>query len=89
MHGAFLDHERDVRTSSRLRPSTDCDPEGRQTYDVLRTMRAVRESVVAHSPDHGKTESRDEAEQSHSACVHREATGRDRTHLFVPTHTGA
>ena len=46
-----------------------------------RTMRDVWESVVAHSPDHGGTESRDEAEQSHSACVHREATGRDRMPL--------
>ena len=35
------------------------------------------------------TEPRDEAEQSHSARVHREATGRDRTHLFVHTDTGA
>ena len=79
MYGAFQNHERDVRTSSRLRPSTDSDPEGRQKCDVLRTMRNMWESVVAHSPDHGGTESRDEAEQSHSACVHREANGRDRT----------
>ena len=40
------------------------------------------ESVAAHSPDHGNTGSRDEAEQSNSACVHREATGRDRTLLL-------
>ena len=40
------------------------------------------ESVAAHSPNHGSTGSRDEAEQSHSACVHREATGRDRTPLL-------
>ena len=45
-------------------------------------MRDVRESVAAHSPDHGSTGSRDEAEQSHSACVYREATGRDRTSLL-------
>ena len=30
----------------------------------------------------GGTGSRDEAEQSHSACVHREATVRDRTPLL-------
>ena len=65
--------------AERLRSSTDCDPEGRQRCDVLRPMRDVWESVAAHSPDHGSTGSRDEAEQSHSACVHREATGRDRT----------
>ena len=45
-------------------------------------MRDVWESVVAHSPDHGGTELRDEAEQSHSACVHMEASGRDRTPLL-------
>ena len=67
--------------AERLRSSTDCDPEGRQRGDVLRTMRDVWESVAAHSPDHGGTGSRDDAEQSHSACVHREATGRDRTPL--------
>ena len=78
IHGVFQNHERDVRTSSRLRPSTDCDQEGRQKCDVLRTMRDVWKSVVAHSPDHGGTGSRDEAEQSHIACVHTEATGRDR-----------
>ena len=90
MHGAFQNHGRDVRTSSRLRPSTDCDPEGRQKCDLLRTMRDVWESVVAHSPDHGGTESRDEAEQSHSACVHREATCRDRTNApFVQKDMGA
>ena len=44
------------------------------------------ESVPAHSPDHGCTGSRDEAEQSHSARVHREATGRDRT-LLLSTRT--
>ena len=63
--------------AERLRSSTDCDPEGRQRCDVLRTMRDVWESVAAHSPDHGGTGSRDDAEQSHSACVLREATGRD------------
>ena len=87
MHGAFQDLEWDVRTSSRLRPSTDCDPEGRQKCDVLQTMRDLWESVVVHSPDHGGTESRDEAEQSHSACVHTEATSRDQTPLFVHTDT--
>ena len=35
MHGAFQNHERDVRTSSRLRPPTDCYPEERQHCDVL------------------------------------------------------
>ena len=45
-------------------------------------MRDVRESVAAHSPDNGSTGSRDEAEQSHSACVCREATGRNRTPLL-------
>ena len=38
--------------------------------------------MVAHSPALGGKESRDEAEQWHSACVHREATGRDRTPLL-------
>ena len=68
--------------SERLRSSTGCDPEERQRCDVLRTMRDVWESVAAHSSDHGGTGSRDEAEQSHSACVHRDATGRDRTPLL-------
>ena len=36
--------------AERLRSSTDCDPEGRQRCDVLRTMRDVWESVAAHSP---------------------------------------
>ena len=68
--------------AERLRSSTDCDPKGRQRCDVLRTMRDVWQLVAAHSPDHGSTGSRDEAEQSHSACVHREATGRDRMPLL-------
>ena len=72
--------------AERLRSSTECYPEGRQKCDVLQSMRDVWESVAAHSPDHGGTESRDEAEQSHSACVHREATGRDRT-LLLSTRT--
>ena len=63
--------------AERLRSSTDCDPEGRQRCDVLRTMRDVWGSVAPHSPDHGSTGSRDEATQTHSARVHREATGRD------------
>ena len=46
MNGPFQNHERDVRTSPRLRPSTDCDPEGRQKCDVLQTMRDVCESEV-------------------------------------------
>ena len=86
MHGAFQNHERDVRTSSRLRSSTDFDPEGWQRSEVLQTMRDVWKSVVAHSLDHGGTESRNEAGQSHIACVHREATGRDRT-SFLSTRT--
>ena len=69
--------------AERLRSSTDCDPKERQRCDVLRTMRDVWESVAAHPPDHGRTGSRDEAEQSHSACVHREATGRNRTHRMM------
>ena len=68
--------------TERLRPSTECYSERRQHCDVLRTMRDVRVSMAAHSPDHGSTGSRDEAEQSHSACVHREATGRNRTPLL-------
>ena len=68
--------------AERLRPSTECCSERRQRCDVLRTMRDVWETVAAHSWDHGGTESRDEAEQSHSACVHREATGQDRTPLL-------
>ena len=75
--------------AERLRPSTECCSERRQRCDVLRTMRDVRESVAALSPDHGSTGSRDEAEQSHSAHVHRDATGRDRTTPFVHTDTGA
>ena len=39
MHGAFQTHEQDVRTSSRLRPPTDCYPEERHPCDVLQTMR--------------------------------------------------
>ena len=42
----------------------------------------VWESVAAQSPDHGSTGSRDEAKPSHSACVYREATGRNRTPLL-------
>ena len=68
--------------AERLRPSTECFPERRQLCDVLRTMRDVLESVAAHSPDHGSTGPRDEAAQSHSARVHREATTRDRTPLL-------
>ena len=75
--------------TERLRPSTECFSERRQRCDVLRTMRDVRESLAAHSPDHGSTGSRDEAEQSHSACVYSEATRRNRTLPFVRTETGA
>ena len=45
-------------------------------------MRDVRESVAAHSLDHGSTGSRDDAKKSHSACLRSEATGRDRTPLL-------
>ena len=38
--------------------------------------------VAAHSPDHGGTGFEDGAEQSHSALVNRETTGRDREHLL-------
>ena len=82
MHGPYQNHKRDVQTSPRLRPSTDCDQEQRQKCDVLQMLRDVWESVVAHSPDHGETEPRDEAEQSHCAFVHREATARHRTRLL-------
>ena len=39
-------------------------------------------TMVARDPE-------DDAEQSHSACVHIEGTGRDRTRSFVHTDTGA
>ena len=70
------------RHRTTARPSTERFSERRQRCDVLRTMRDVRESVAAHSPDHGSTGPRDEAEQSHSACVYSEATGRNRTLLL-------
>ena len=47
--------------AERLRPSTECCSERRQRCDVLRTMRDVRESVAAPSPDHGSAGSTDEA----------------------------
>ena len=72
--------------TERLRPSTERYSEKMHRRDVLRTMRDVRESVAAHSPDHGGTGSRDEAGQSHIACVHTEATGRNRT-PFLSTRT--
>ena len=50
-------------------------------------MRDVWESVAAHAPDHGGTGSEDEAEQSHSACVYREANGRNRP--FCPHGHGS
>ena len=68
--------------TERLRPSTERYSEQMQRRDVLRTMRDVRESVAAHSSDHGGTGSRDEAGQSHIACVHTEVTGRNRTPLL-------
>ena len=68
--------------AERLRSSTDCDQEGRQRCDVMRTMRDLWESVATHSPEHGGTGSRGDSGQSHSACVCREATGRDRTPLL-------
>ena len=73
--------------TERLRSSTECYSERRQRCDVVRTMRDVRESVAAHSPDHGSTGSRDEAEQSHSAGVHREATGSRSNAPFCPHGT--
>ena len=45
-------------------------------------MRALWELVAAHSVDHGGTRFKDDAEQSHSALVNRETTGRDRTPLL-------
>ena len=39
-------------------------------------MRDVRESVAAHSPDQVARDPETKAEQSHSACVYREATNR-------------
>ena len=45
-------------------------------------MRDVWESVAADSPGYCGTGSRGDFEQSHSACVCREATGRDRTPLL-------
>ena len=69
--------------TERLRPSTERCSERRQRCDVPRTMRDVRESVAAHSPDHGSTGPGHEAKQSYSACVHREATGRNRTPLLT------
>ena len=45
-------------------------------------MRELRESVAAHSPDHGGTGFEDDTKQSHSALVHQETTGRDRTTLL-------
>ena len=74
--------------TERLRPSIECYSERRQRCDVLRTMRDVQESVAAHSPDLGGTGPRDETKQWHTACVYREATGRNRT-PFVRTDTGA
>ena len=65
--------------TGRLRTSTECDPEGRQRGDVLRTMRDLLESVAAHFPDHGGTGLEDNTKQSHSAFVHQETTGGDRT----------
>ena len=68
--------------TERLRSPTECDPEGRQRGDVLRTMRALRESVATHSFDHDGKRLEDDAKQSHSALVHRETTGRDRTPIL-------
>ena len=69
--------------------AVDCDhpptsiQKGGKNVDVLQTMRDVWESVVAHSRGpwwHGNLEMK--LKQSHSACVHREATSRDRTPLL-------
>ena len=73
----------------RLRSSTGCDQEGRERCNVLRTMRDLGESVATRSSDHGGTGSRDDAEQSHSACVHREATGRDLLSTRTREHDNA
>ena len=77
--------------TARLRPiHRNCYSERRQrTCDVPSTERYAEmcgNAVAAHSPDHGSTGSRDEAEQSHSAHVHREATSRDRTSLCPHGH---
>ena len=65
--------------TGRMRSSTECNPEGRQRGDVVRTMRGLRESVAAHPPDHGGTGLEDDTKQPHSSLVHWETTGRDRT----------
>ena len=65
--------------AERLRSSPDRDPEGRQRRDVVRTTRDVLESVAAEG-------SRGDSEQSHNACVCREATCRDRTPLCRHGH---
>ena len=77
-----------VEGTERLRPSTERYSEKRQRCDVLRTMRDERELVAAHSPDQGGSGPRDEAEQSHSACVCREATGKNRR-TFCPHGHGS
>ena len=69
--------------AERQRSSTDCDPEGRQRFDVLRTMRDVRESVAAHSPDHGSTGSRDEAEKI-AECLRPEKRQVETECSFCP-----
>ena len=75
--------------AERLRSSTNRDPERRQRRDVLRTMRDAWESVTARSPGHGGTGSRSDSEQSHSACVHREANLSRSNAPCVHTDTGA
>ena len=69
--------------AERLRSSPDRDPEERQRRDVVRTMRDVLESVAADSLGYCGTGSRGDSEQSHSACVCREATCRDRSFVFI------
>ena len=68
--------------TERPRSFIECDPEGRQRGDVLPTMRALRESVATHPPDHGGSGYEDDAQESRSALVNRETTGRDRTPLL-------
>ena len=68
----------------RLRATTDCDPEVGQHCDLMRTLRDLWESVAAHFTDHGGTGFRDDVEQSHGACVHKEEIERP----FCPTGHG-
>ena len=69
---------------------TERQPGNRRTIAIIHRLRSRRERCEVcgnHSPDHGSTGSRDEAEQSHSARVHREPVEIERP--FVRTDTGA